>query len=80
MYHYPDHSPAGNVRGSPSSARLPTSRRHLRDEPTGSLDRKNAANVEGILWELKKRYKMTLVIATHSHDISKKCDKLIDMG
>lgn len=50
------------------------------DEPTGSLDRKNAANVEGILWELKKRYKMTLVIATHSHDISKKCDVLIDMG
>ncbi len=50
------------------------------DEPTGSLDRRNAENVESILWELKGRYSITLVMATHSHDIARKCDVLIDMG
>jgi len=49
------------------------------DEPTGSLDRKNAAIVEDLLWELKDKFNKTLVIATHSLEIAEKCDKVINM-
>ncbi len=49
------------------------------DEPTGSLDKKNAENVENILWELKNQHKITLVIATHSREIADRCDRVIQL-
>jgi ABC-type lipoprotein export system ATPase subunit len=50
------------------------------DEPTGSLDKKNSTMVETMLWELKKKFKKTFVIATHNLEIAKKCDQVIDLG
>jgi lipoprotein-releasing system ATP-binding protein len=50
------------------------------DEPTGSLDRRNAENIEGLLWSLKDRFNKTFIIATHNMDIASKCDKVIDLG
>lgn len=50
------------------------------DEPTGSLDRRNAENVEALMWDLKDRYKKTLVIATHSMEMAAKCDKVIELN
>lgn len=47
------------------------------DEPTGSLDRKNAENVEKLMWHLKDKFQKTLVIATHSQEIAKQCDNII---
>jgi ABC-type lipoprotein export system ATPase subunit len=49
------------------------------DEPTGSLDKKNSAMVEEMLWELKDKWNKTLVIATHNMEIAKKCS-IIDLG
>ncbi len=49
------------------------------DEPTGSLDKRNAANVESLMWELKDKYKKTLVIATHSMEMAAKCDQIVDL-
>lgn len=47
------------------------------DEPTGSLDRKNAENVERLMWQLKDQFNKTLVIATHSQEIAKQCNDII---
>lgn len=49
------------------------------DEPTGSLDKNNAGNVEELMWHLKDQYRKTLVIATHSMEMAEKCDTIIEM-
>jgi ABC-type lipoprotein export system ATPase subunit len=49
------------------------------DEPTGSLDRRNAGAVEDLLWRLKLDFNKTFVIATHNPDIANKCDKVIEL-
>jgi putative ABC transport system ATP-binding protein len=48
----------------------------LADEPTGSLDSANAANVMGILKKLNKEGK-TVVIVTHDLEIANMCDRII---
>lgn len=48
----------------------------LADEPTGSLDEKNARIVMGFLQRLKKVGK-TVLIVTHSLDVAKECDHII---
>lgn len=50
------------------------------DEPTGSLDRRNAENVEGLIWSLKEKFNKTFIIATHNMEIAGKCDRVIDLG
>lgn len=48
----------------------------LADEPTGSLDDRNAKIVMGFLNRLKKVGK-TVLIVTHSLDVAKECDHII---
>lgn len=50
------------------------------DEPTGSLDRRNAAMIEELLWDLKHKYNKTFVMATHNLEMARKCDHIIDLG
>jgi ABC-type lipoprotein export system ATPase subunit len=50
------------------------------DEPTGSLDKRNASNVEALMWDLKEKFNKTFIIATHNMEIAKKCDRIIDLG
>lgn len=40
------------------------------DEPTGSLDKTNSENIINMLSELKKKYNLTVLMATHSEDIA----------
>ncbi|MBK9390150.1 MAG: ABC transporter ATP-binding protein [Bacteroidetes bacterium] len=42
----------------------------LADEPTGSLDSKNAENLGRLLVELNREFKIALIIATHSEDMA----------
>ncbi|NPV01990.1 MAG: ABC transporter ATP-binding protein [Brevinematales bacterium] len=49
------------------------------DEPTGSLDRRNASAVEDLLWRLKLDFNKTFVIATHNPDIAHKCDQVVEL-
>lgn len=49
----------------------------LADEPTGSLDKKNAEILTGILNDISKSFNVTLVVATHSESVSKKMDRVI---
>lgn len=44
----------------------------LADEPTGSLDSKNAENLGNLLLEVNRRYGITIILATHSIDLANK--------
>jgi len=44
----------------------------LADEPTGSLDRKNAENLGDLLVRMNDEYGITLIVATHSRDLADK--------
>ncbi|MCX7821276.1 MAG: ABC transporter ATP-binding protein [Brevinematales bacterium] len=80
IYHYPDQL-SGGERQRVAVARAIVHKPLVifADEPTGSLDRKNAEKVENILWELKKDFNITLIIATHSKEIASMCDRKIEM-
>lgn len=49
----------------------------LCDEPTGALDYENAVNVLMLLEEINKKYRTTIIIATHNTAISKMSHKII---
>ncbi|MEZ4529333.1 MAG: ABC transporter ATP-binding protein [Desulfobacterales bacterium] len=42
----------------------------LADEPTGNLDKRNSAQIHGLLRELNTELKMTLVVVTHSAELA----------
>jgi ABC-type lipoprotein export system ATPase subunit len=44
----------------------------LADEPTGSLDKKNAGNLGDLLIQMNKDYGITLILATHSQELAEK--------
>lgn len=48
----------------------------LADEPTGSLDTKNAESLINLLCDINEKMKVTLIVATHSMDIAQKMDKI----
>jgi lipoprotein-releasing system ATP-binding protein len=49
------------------------------DEPTGNLDEKNENIVYEFLRERVEKYGMACVIATHSKNLAKKMDKIIEL-
>ena len=51
----------------------------LADEPTGSLDAKNAENLGGLLLELNKEYGITIILATHSADLANKMSRILNL-
>lgn len=48
----------------------------LADEPTGSLDQKNAEQLIDLLLEINRRLHLTLLVATHSKSIAKRMDRI----
>jgi lipoprotein-releasing system ATP-binding protein len=49
----------------------------LADEPTGSLDAKNADIIGELLLEMNREYGLTLILATHSADLAKKMSRIL---
>jgi ABC-type lipoprotein export system ATPase subunit len=47
----------------------------LADEPTGSLDSKNAVILGNLLLEINKEYGITIILATHSSGLASKMSK-----
>lgn len=51
----------------------------LADEPTGSLDAKNAELMGDLLLEMNSEYSISLILATHSNDIANKMNKKLHL-
>jgi lipoprotein-releasing system ATP-binding protein len=51
----------------------------LADEPTGSLDAKNARILGELLQELNREFGITIILATHSIDLANKMSKLLHL-
>jgi len=51
----------------------------LADEPTGSLDAKNAELLLNLLLDINKNMNITLIIATHATEIAKRMDKIYEL-
>jgi lipoprotein-releasing system ATP-binding protein len=49
------------------------------DEPTGNLDTANAALIQELFFDLKKRLNLTLVVVTHAQDFSAKFPRVLRM-
>jgi ABC-type lipoprotein export system ATPase subunit len=49
----------------------------LADEPTGSLDAKNADILGELLLEMNKEFGITLILATHSADLATKMSRIL---
>ncbi|MBI2892293.1 MAG: ABC transporter ATP-binding protein [Deltaproteobacteria bacterium] len=51
----------------------------LADEPTGNLDTRTGLEVMALLWELKTRSDMTVVLVTHEPDIARFATRVLTM-
>jgi lipoprotein-releasing system ATP-binding protein len=52
----------------------------LADEPTGSLDAKNADILGNLLLEVNKEFGITIILATHSFDLAHKMSKILRLA
>ncbi len=52
----------------------------LADEPTGALDQAAAAKSFDLLKELSGKYNKTVIMVTHSNEMAKRADRIIDMS
>lgn len=50
------------------------------DEPTGNLDSANGETVLQLLLELRREFETTLVLATHSREISRSADRIVHLA
>jgi len=49
----------------------------LADEPTGNLDTKTGAEVFDLLKNLSRKYRRTIVMVTHNHELAEHTDRII---
>lgn len=52
----------------------------LADEPTGNLDSKNSREIIDLLKLSNRRYRQTLIVVTHAHDIALQADRIITLA
>ena len=51
----------------------------LADEPTGNLDASTATTTLGLLERLQKQQEVTLVVATHSTEVARRADRVLQL-
>ena len=49
------------------------------DEPTGNLDSRNGEEVLQLLLELRQEHEATLILVTHSDDIARRADRVVQV-
>lgn len=60
-------------------ALINTPRLVFADEPTGNLDSSNSDEIVNLLLEMQHEYKTTLIMATHSPEISRRAHRVITL-
>ncbi|MFY2823585.1 ABC transporter ATP-binding protein [Ruegeria sp. MALMAid1280] len=76
--HYPAQLSGGEQqRVALARASAPRPQILLADEPTGNLDETTGAAIVDLLFGLRDRHGATLVLVTHSHNLARKCDRVI---
>jgi putative ABC transport system ATP-binding protein len=48
----------------------------LADEPTGNLDPNTAERIGDLLFELRARHGLTILMVTHNYRLAERCDRL----
>lgn len=51
----------------------------LADEPTGNLDSKSSEKVLGLLFEMKRELKKSVIVVTHDRSVAEYCDRIVMM-
>lgn len=82
LAHRADHYPAQLSGGEQQRVALarasaPRPAILLADEPTGNLDEANGKAVIDLLFGLRDRHGSTLVLVTHSHELARRCDRVL---
>lgn len=49
------------------------------DEPSGNLDSKTKEEIHNLFFELRERYRQTIIIVTHDKDLAQRCDRVVEM-
>lgn len=49
----------------------------LADEPTGNLDADRSEEIHDVLFELKDRHGVALVVATHNHELASRAERVL---
>ena len=78
MNHYPSQMSGGEQqRVALARASAPRPRLLLADEPTGNLDETNGQAIIDLLFDLRDRHGATLIMVTHSHELARRCDRMV---
>ncbi len=78
--HYPSQLSGGEQqRVALARAAAPRPDIVLADEPTGNLDSANGAAIIKMLFGLRDRHGVTLVLVTHAPDLADRCDRVITL-
>jgi len=81
--HFPHELSGGEMQRVAVARALVTSPKIiLADEPSGSLDEKNAREIIDLIFELVEENKTSLVFVTHDKDLSTRCERslVLDSG
>jgi putative ABC transport system ATP-binding protein len=78
--HYPTQLSGGEQQRVALARAFITSPKILfADEPTGNLDGENATLIEGLLFEMNREEKTTLVLVTHNLELAAKTERVLRM-
>lgn len=67
-------------RAAIARALIQSPRLLLADEPTGALDRTNAAQLAELLAEINAREKVAIVLVTHAPDLAQKMGRVLELA
>ena len=79
-HHFPAQLSGGEMQRVAVARALITSPKViLADEPSGNLDKENAAKIIDLMFELVKERNTSLVLVTHDMELAKKCERQLKL-